>query len=451
MGKTYDLVVIGTGTAAMVASNRVRAAGWSVAVVDFRPFGGTCALRGCDPKKMLIAGAQVIDDVRRMRGRGVAADDVRINWADLMSFKRSFTNPVPAKNERRYAEKGIDAYHGRARFTGRRSIEVEGQALEARNILIASGARPVPLGFPGGEHVATSEAFLDLETLPARIVLVGGGFIAAEFSHIAARAGAKVTVLQRGPRILSQFDPDLVGWLMETFQKIGVDVRLGVSVEAVERTGPSFLVKAGTQDGVPLEIEADLVVHAAGRIPDVDDLDLAAAGVERDARGRLRLNEFLQSVSNPAIYAAGDAAQMGPPLTPVSSHDAKVVVGNLLEGNRHRPDYRGVPSVAFTVPPIASVGLSEGEARKQGLRFRMQSQRASDWYTARRVAETVYGFKVLVDEQTDRIIGAHLVGPHVDEVINIFGLAIRHGLTAENLKTTMFAYPTGASDLGSML
>lgn len=451
MAKAYDLIVIGTGTAAMVASNRVRAAGWSVAVVDFRPFGGTCALRGCDPKKMLITGAQAIDDIRRMRGRGVVADDARIDWRDLIGFKRTFTGPVPAKNETRYAEKGIDAYHGRARFTGRNSLEIEGEQLEARHILIAAGARPVPLGFPGEEHLITNEEFLEMETLPGRIVLVGGGYIAAEFSHIAARAGAKVTILQRGPRIMPQFDPDLVGWLMESFREIGVDVRIGATVEAVERRGAGFLVRARSKDGPPLEVEADLVVHAAGRIPDLDDLDLKVAGVERDGHGRLRLNEFLQSISNPAIYAAGDAAQVGPPLTPVSSHDAKVAATNMLEGNRLRPDYRGVPSIAFTIPPIASVGLSEAEARGRGLKFRMQSQKASDWYTARRVAETVYGFKVLVDEETDQVLGAHLVGPHVDEVINLFGLAIRHGLTAEALKTTMFGYPTGASDIGYML
>lgn len=142
---------------------------------------------------------------------------------------------------------------------------------------------------------------------------------------------------------------------------------------------------------------------------------------------------------------------MGPPLTPVSSHDAKVVASNLLDGNRHRPDYRGVPSVAFTIPPIASVGLGEQEAREKGLKFRVQSQFVPDWYTARRVAERVYGFKTLVEEGSERVLGAHLVGPHVDEVINLFGLAIRHGLTAADLKTTMFAYPSGASDIGSML
>ena len=447
-GKRYDLVVIGSGTAAQVASARVRAAGWSVAVIDHLPFGGTCALRGCDPKKMLVSGAEAIDMARRMRGRGVTGD-LEISWPDLIAFKRSFTDPVPAKQEHRLTERGIDALRGIARFTGTTKIDVAGQNLEARHVLIATGARPVPLAFPGAEHLITSDQFLELRALPPRIVMVGGGYIAAEFSHIAARAGAKVTVLQRADRMLTQFDPDLVGWLMEKFAEIGVDVRTGATVEAVERTGRGFTVRArvGSQE---IAAQTDLVVHAAGRAPDLVALNLAAAGVTVE-NGRLVLKEFLQSVSNPTVYAAGDAAGKGPPLTPVSSHDGKVVAGNLLEGNRHRPDYRGVPSVAFTLPPIAAVGLGEAQARAAGIKFQVKSQKVPDWYTARRVAETVYGFKTLIEEGSGRILGAHLVGPHADEVINLFGLALRHDLTADDLKQTIFAYPTGASDISSML
>src|SRR5712692_9021464 len=448
MSKVYDLVIVGTGTAAMVAAMRVRAAGWSVAVIDFRPFGGTCALRGCDPKKMLVSGAEAIDFASRMRGHGVAGDP-NIDWPDLIAFNRSFTDSVPAQHERMYVAKGIETFHGHARFTGRNTMKVDDEVLEGRHFLIAAGAEPVKLGIPGEEYLATSEDFLNLERLPRRMVLAGGGYIAAEFSHVAARAGARVTILQHGERMLAHFDPDLVGWLMEKFRHVGIDVRIRTKVEGIEKTGAGFSVRASSE-GKSSAVEVDLVVHAAGRAPALDALDLDAADVAV-TNGRLELNEYLQSVSNPAVYAAGDAAQMGPPLTPVSSHDAKIAAANMLEGNKLKPNYTGVPSVAFSVPPIAAVGLSEAEARKQGLGFRVKSQKASDWYTARRVAETTYGFKVLVEEGTDRILGAHLVGPHVDEVINVFALAIRKGLTAGDLKTTMFAYPTGASDIGYMV
>ena len=444
----HDLVIIGTGTAAMVAAMRVRNAGWNVAVIDEKPFGGTCALRGCDPKKMLIAGTEVIDGLRRMQGNGVTGS-AGINWAELIAFKRAFTGPVPEKHEASYHDKGIVTYHGQASFTGRNSLSVAGTELQSRFILIASGAEPMQLGITGEKHLLTNEDFLALQTLPRRIVLVGGGYIAAEFSHIAANAGAQVTVLQRGPRMLPKFEPELVGWLMDAFGTAGIDVRTETTVTAIRKCEVGFLVQTNGNGG-NVAFEADIVVHAAGRVPAIDRLNLEAGGVTTD-RGRLALNEYLQSASNSAVYAAGDAARQGPPLTPVSSHDAKVVASNLIDGNSRKPDYRGVPSVAFTLPPIASVGMGEAEATAAGLRFQLKCERTSDWFTARRLAEKVYGYKTLVEDETGRIIGAHLVGPHADEVINVFALAVRHGLTADNLKSTMFAYPTGASDIGYML
>lgn len=446
--KAYDLVVIGSGTAAQVASARVRKAGRTVAVVDHRPFGGTCALRGCDPKKMLISGAETIDAAHRMQGRGVAGE-LRISWPELIAFKRTFTDPVPQKQEAHYAAQGIDAFHGIARFTGLDAVCVAGQELKAGHLVIATGARPVPLRFDGAEHIITSDQFLELESLPRRIALIGGGYIAAEFSHIAARAGAQVTVFQRADRMLPRFDPDLVGWLMLKFAELGIDVRPRSTVERVEQTANGLLLHADGTHGKQT-VAADLVVHAAGREPDLDALDLTAAQVTV-SKNRLELNEYLQSVSNPLVYAAGDVASMGPPLTPVSAHDGRIVAANILEGNSRKPDYRGVPSVAFTIPPIASVGLTESQARAQGLKFKVKSENTPNWYTARRLAERVYGYKTLVEEGTGRILGAHIVGPHADEVINLFGLAIRHNLTARDLQTTMFAYPTGASDIGSMV
>jgi glutathione reductase (NADPH) len=448
MAASYDLIVIGTGSAAKVVAMRAQAANWRVAMIDSRPFGGTCALRGCDPKKMMVQGAKALDHARRMQGKGVEGQ-IHIDWADLVRFKRGFTDPIPEKHEQSFEEKGIDAYHGQARFTGPNSLEVGDDTLEARHVLIASGAEPATLGIPGEEYLIDNEEFLELDTLPPRIALVGGGYIAAEFSHIAARAGAQVTILQHGERMLKPFDPDLVEWLMMSFRDQGIDVRTQTSVEAIERTDAGYHVRTSS-NGESETIDVDLVVHAAGRKPALKTLDLEAAGVETE-KGRLSLNEYLQSTSNPAVYAAGDAAQVGPPLTPVSSHDAKVVAANLVDGQRSTPNYKGVPSVAFTIPPIASAGLNEAQAREQGLKFRINSQRTSDWFTARQAAESVYGFKVLIEEDTEQVLGAHLVGPNADEVINIFALAIRHGLTTEDLKTTMFAYPTGASDIGSML
>ena len=449
MAEPYDLIVIGSGTAAQVAIARVRERGWRVAVIDHRPFGGTCALRGCDPKKMLVSGEEAIDAARRMRSHGIDGD-LRIDWPALMAFKRSFTDPIPAKQDQHYADLGVDAYHGLAQFTAPDRVKVEGHELAGRNFLIATGASPVELGIPGEELVSTSDDFLELETLPRRIVLIGGGYIAAEFSHLAARAGAHVTILQRGQRLLPQFDGDVVGWLMPSFSTLGIAVHTGVTANSVTRTPEGLKVRASSPQDAQIAVTADLVIHAAGRVPELASLHLAAANVAVD-QGRIKLTPGLQSVSNPRVYAAGDAAASGPPLTPVSSHDGKIVAANMLDGADVRPDYRGVPSVAFTVPPIAAVGLSEADALAKGLRFRVNAASVPKWFTARRLNEPVYGYKVLIEEGSGLILGAHLVGPSADEVINLFALAIKSGLTDQALRDTMFAYPTAASDIGSML
>ena len=449
MDEPYDLIVIGSGTAAQVAIARVRKRGWRVAVIDHRPFGGTCALRGCDPKKMLVSGEVAIDAVRRMQSHGVEGE-VRLDWPALMAFKRSFTDPIPAKQAQHYADLGVDAFHGLARFAGPDRIDVESLELVGRHILIATGASPVPLGIPGEELVSTSDEFLELETLPRRIVLIGGGYIAAEFSHLAARAGAQVTIIQRGARLLPQFDESVVGWLMPSFDALGITVHTGLAVESVRQTEGGLTVRASSPNGSPIAVTADLVVHAAGRVPELASLDLKAGDVSVE-QGRLKLTPGLQSVSNPRVYAAGDAAGRGPPLTPVSSHDAKIVTANMLDGADARPDHRGVPSVVFTVPPIASVGLSEADAHANGLRFKVNAASIPKWFTARRLNEAIYGYKILIEEDTGVILGAHLVGPSADETINLFALAIRNGLTAQALSDTMFAYPTAASDVGYML
>lgn len=449
MADKYDLVVIGSGTAARVAASRCRSGGWTVAVVDFRPFGGTCALRGCDPKKVLIGAADAVNQARRLFGKGVEANSLGVKWADLMAFKRTFTDGMPAAIESGLTGEGIETFHGMARFTGRNTVAIGDQALEGRHILIASGAEPMALGIAGEEYLKTSEQFLELDRLPGRIVLVGGGFIAFEFGHLARSAGAEVTMLEQAPHVLGPFDQDLVGQLLKKSREIGIDVRMGTAVTAIEKMGGSFLVHASSQ-GKEARFEADIVIHAAGRVPALKSLALETAGIQQEGR-RLKLNEFLQSVSNPAVYAAGDAAMMGPALTPVAGRDGKNVALNMLEGNHARLDYTGIPSVVFTLPPLASVGLREDEARKKGLNFRVTHEDTGGWYTSRRVNEDTAGFKVLVEQGSEKILGAHLLGSHAEEVINLFALAMRAGIPAKELKKTVFAYPTSASDLAYML
>ena len=385
-----------------------------------------------------------------MKGKGIRAEEIRIDWQELMRFKRSFTEPVPKNREEGFAKAGIATFHGPARFVGPSSVQVNDEVLEGRYVVIAAGQKPADLKIPGTEHLTTSEQFLELDELPKRILFIGGGYIAFEFAHIAVRAGAQVTIAHRGLRPLTRFDPDLVDQVVKHTRELGVDVQLGTEVIGVEKRSGQLVVRASAS-GQQRTFETDMVVHAAGRVAEIDDMNLDAAGVACDSQG-VRVNAFLQSVSNPAVYAAGDAAASGgPPLTPVADYEGAIVASNLLKGNHQKPNYAGIPTVVFSIPPVASVGLSETEARERGLKFLVKKEMTSTWYSSRRVAEKYSGYKVMVEEGTDRILGAHLLGGEAGEVINLFALAIRSGIRTTDLKHTIFSYPTHASDLPYML
>jgi len=448
MKKSFDVVVIGTGEAGSAVALQCRAAGRSVAVVDSRPYGGTCGLRGCDPKKVLVGAAEIIDRKRRMDGRGVAGD-LRIDWPELIRFKDTFTDPFPREREDGFVKSGVETFHGRARFLNQRSIEVGEDVLDGAHLVVAVGAWPARLGIPGENHLTRSDQFLDLQELPRRIAFAGGGYIAFEFGHIAARAGATVTILDRGARPLKHFDEDLVARLLERTRDVGIDARTGTKVTGVQGAPGNFTITALTDSGSEV-FEADMVVHAAGRAPELDDLDLSTAGVEFDRRG-VRVNGHLQSVSNPAVYAAGDAASSGGlPETPLAQYEGGLVADNLLHGDARTADYLGMASVVYTIPALGAVGMTEQEARANGLTFTVNQADTSSWYSARRVAEPASMYKILIENGSGRILGAHLLGPEADEFANVFALAIRADLPADALKDALYAYPTQASNMAWM-
>jgi glutathione reductase (NADPH) len=448
MTETLDLIVIGAGMAGVNAAKKAARTGWSVAIVDELPYGGTCALRGCDPKKMLRAGAEAVDAARLLSGKGVDGD-TRIDWPALMKHKESFTDLVPENMEDGLQKAGVQTMHGSARFTAEDRIEIEGHGeLIFKHALIATGAKPRPLAFPGAERLIDSTDFLNLSELPKRIVFVGGGYISFEFAHIAARAGAEVTILDHGARQLTMFDPDLVDLLLERSRAVGIDIISEATPERIETTGKARRV-VYSKDGNTHVKEADLVVHGAGRVPAVDELNLSAAGIETE-HGGVKVTAWLQSTSNPRVYAAGDAAASpGKPLTPVAVFEGKIATSNMLKGKQTEPDYTGVPSVVFTIPELVRVGMLEEEARETG-DVEVLFTDSSGWFSQKRLGETHAGAKIISDQEGN-IMGAHMFGPDYAELINIFSLAIRLGLTVDQIKTMPAAYPTGASDVGSML
>src|SRR5262245_28291548 len=332
----------------------------------------------------------------------------------------------------------------------RRRLWSEMTSSKGRYVVVAAGARPTTGRIAGAEHLVTSEQFLELDRLPSRIAFVGGGYISFEFAHIAARAGAAVSIVHRGERPLPLFDQDLVELLVARTRALGIDIHVRTEVTRIDRRGESFQVEA-VADGQTRAFTVDMVVHGAGRVPEIDDLGLDAAGVEWDIHG-VSVNEYLQSVSNGSVYAAGDAAANGGPrLTPVAGYDGRIVAANVLKGNHATHDYSVVPSVVFTIPPLASVGLHERAARERGLRFTIHHEQTTTWFSSRRIGESASGFKVLVEEESGRVLGAHLLGPDADEAINLFAMAMRGGMPARTMKEMVFSYPTVASDIPYMV
>ena len=384
--KEYDVIVIGTGASGMPAAYRCAGAGMKVAIIDSHPFGGTCAVRGCDPKKVLISFSELVDYYDRLRGKGISADNLRINWNAMMKFKKTFTDPVPENRDKGFKEAGIDTYHGRTRFISKDTIEIGVVSLKAKYFMLGAGSKPMKLGIPGEEYVRISDDFLEIDELPQKVVFLGGGYISFEFANIAKRAGSDVTIIQRSAKALKRFDRDIVKWVLSSMDDAGIKILLNTNPLSVEKMDGSYVVHTSGEAG-DLRIKADLVVHGAGREPDIEDMGLDIAGVNYDKKG-IAVNEYLQSVSNPFIYAGGDcAATKGYPLTPVAYLEGGIASYNIINGNKKKPDYAGMPNVVFTLPPMAFAGLTEEQALSAGYKFRVNTEETSGWYSSRRIGK----------------------------------------------------------------
>jgi len=444
----FDVFVLGSGPAGAKIAAGLARAGRRVGICD-DPIGGTCALRGCNPKKVLVSQADLVDRARRLAGHGVSgAPD--LSWTDLVRFAREFTDPVPQKTRRGLEAAGVQVLAAHGRFLGPHRLQVGEAAVESEAVVVATGAAPVPLPFPGAEHVIGSAELLRLEVLPPRVVFIGAGYVASELAGVAHTAGARVSVLEMAPRMLPLFDPDLADRLAALLRESGLDLRLGCKVTGIERRRGEFVVQAEA-DGAPTEVACDLVVHGAGRRPQLAGLDLDAAGVVHGPAG-IAVDDDLRSVSNPTVLAAGDCADTPLwPLTPAAELEARVVRDAILHGKRRHASTPLLPSVAFTLPPIARVGLLEQEARDQGLRVRVAAGETDGWNSVRKAGGRGGGFKLVIDEERDILVGAHLLGPGADETINLLAVAMTARMAASSLGELPLAFPTFASDLGSML
>src|SRR6266550_4031594 len=334
MAKQYDLVVLGSGGAGYRVAMRCREAGWKVAVVEEnKVWGGTCDNRGCVPKKVLVGGAEVSDMNRRFQELGIVTKPAELDWTVLIKFKSTFTDPISEETKKPLQKAGVELYEGSPKFVNETTIEVNGEQLSSEHFHIAVGAKPAKLDIEGAEYLITSDDFLNLPTLPRRIVFVGGGYVSFELAHVAARFGAKVIILHNDDRPLPMFDHDAVKTLIAASREVGIEVILNAAVERIEKQAAAFVIHAANRQ----QHNADLAVHGAGRPPAIDKLNLEAASIEYERRGVV-VNEHLQSVSNPRVFAGGDAAAAGPPLSPIARLHGTIVADNLLGKKTKQPD-----------------------------------------------------------------------------------------------------------------
>ena len=443
--KDFDVFVIGTGTAGETAVSELlkRGDGLRIGIADERPYGGTCALRGCQPKKYLVVPAHAAMEGRALTERGFRSAP-QLDWKAMHRSLRDFTDPVPQNARAGLEEKGVACFSGHCEFLSPGTLLCGDQRVTAENFIVATGARPRTLPVKGAEWAVSSDGFLSLEELPERIVFIGGGYVSMEFGYAASAAGASVTVLQRSERIMKQFDPDMVSVLQQACTTRGVNIRTRVSPVEIRKSdsGPYEVILKGGE-----VVETDLVVGAIGRVPNVEDLGLEKAGVAFDSHG-IETNGHMRT-SQDHISAIGDCVK-GVQLSPVSDLQARTAARNILDPGSETADLSTLPSVVFSYPQLAMAGMDEQAAKERG-NIRIVQGSGAGWPNYRRLNESHVGYKVIIDTDTETVLGAHLVGPHAGELINLFVLAMQHHIPVKALQELPWAYPTYSSDIKYML
>jgi glutathione reductase (NADPH) len=448
----YDVVIVGSGTAGQTAAFDLNEKGVKVAVVEtsVRP-GGTCALAGCQPKKWFYEAAETIARSRHLAGKGIEAAPEG-NWSQVLEQKRGFTARIPEGTIENLQKGGIDFVAGTASFSDDQTLTVNGKKIQAKFFVLATGAKSMQLPVKGIEHVITSDEFLELNQLPPSMVFIGGGFISFEFAHFAARLGAnnqRSVILEVSDRPLGPFDAEMVELLVAASRDEGIEVKTGVDIEVIEKHAGAYSVRTAQGES----FKADMVIHGAGRAPDLDALDLNSAGVEYDKRGIL-VDQSLRT-SNPRIFAVGDCAATIQ-LARVADQEAHVAAVNILaeldKGRKATMDYRAVPAILFTYPQLAMVGHTEDALKRDGKTYDKSFAKNLSWPTYRRVGLKHAAYKILVDTK-NQILGAHILSDQASGMINTIKQAMLNATPVDELyqQTIVSPYPTRESDLSYML
>ncbi|WP_168795929.1 glutathione-disulfide reductase [Paraburkholderia aromaticivorans] len=443
-GYDFDLFTVGAGSGGIRASRRAAAFGARVAVAEQRFLGGTCVNIGCIPKKLFSYAAHFKKDLEDSRGYGWSFHQLTFDWRSLLDAKNREIERLNGVYRNLLNQSGVELIWGRATVTGPNTVEVDGRTFTSKYILVATGSSPTLPEIEGAEHCITSDDAFYLDKLPKRVVIVGGGYIAVEFASIFNGLGVDTTLVYRGDRLLKNFDADLGNFLAEQMSKRGVRIRFDTTIRKVDRDGTALSCVTGDEE----RLSCDTVLYATGRLPNTAALGLESAGVALAANGSIVVDDVFQT-AQPSIYAVGDVIHRMQ-LTPVALAEGMLVADHLFNNGAEHMDYDGVPTAIFSHPNVAIVGLGEEEAIQSGYTVDVYRSIFTPLkHTVSSSGEKVL-LKLIVDRESDRVLGVHMVGDDAGELLQGFAVAIKCRATKAQFDTTVGIHPTIAEEFVTM-
>ena len=446
MAYDFDLFVIGAGSGGVRAARFAAGFGAKVAVAESRYLGGTCVNVGCVPKKLLVYGAHFAEDFEQSQGFGWSLGEAQFDWATLIANKDREIQRLNGIYRNLLVNSGVSLYEGHAKLVGPHEVEINGQRFSAEHILIATGGWPQIPEIPGREHAISSNEAFYLKSLPKRVLVVGGGYIAVEFAGIFHGLGAQTTLVYRGEMFLRGFDGAVRKHLHEELSKRGMDLQFNADIVRIDKQ-PDGSLKATLKDG--RELLTDCVFYATGRRPMLDNLGLENTAVKLDKRGFIEVDEQYQS-NEPSILAIGDVIGRVQ-LTPVALAEGMAVARRLFKPEQYRPvDYQMIATAVFSLPNIGTVGLSEEQAREAGHKVQIFESRFRAMKLTLTDCQERTLMKLVVDADTDKVLGCHMVGPEAGEIIQGLAIALKAGATKRDFDETIGVHPTAAEEFVTM-
>ncbi|MDP6841959.1 MAG: glutathione-disulfide reductase [Rhodospirillales bacterium] len=440
----YDMITIGAGSGGVRASRLAGGYGARSAMVEADRVGGTCVLRGCIPKKLLIYGAHYADHLEDAVNYGWTIEDAHHDWRTLIDNKNAELDRLNGIYLRILRDNNVDLYEGRGVLVDPHTVEVDGKPITSENILIAVGGWPSTPDIPGIEHVISSNEALELPELPGRMVIVGGGYIAVEFAGVFAGLGTEVTEIVRADTVLRGFDEDIRVALDEELVKRGINLMSETVVESIEKQGDIYSLRLRSGE----MIESDCVMYATGRSPNTRGLGLIEAGVKLKDNGAIEVDQWNRT-NVPNIYAVGDVTDRVQ-LTPVAIQEGRAVAETLFNDNPMTIDYADIATAVFSTPPIGTVGLTEAEAHERGHKIDIYDSRFKPLvHTLSGRQERAY-MKLVVDAETDRVLGVHMMGMDAPEIIQGFAIALKCKATKAQFDATTGIHPSAAEEFVTM-